>query len=322
MRPVLVLVGPTAVGKTAVSLRLAKTFDCEIINVDSMQVYRLMDIGTAKPGADERQGVPHHLLDVIWPDEHYDAGRFAREAWAACEEIHLRGRIPLLTGGTGLYLRAWRDGLTAMPDIDPALRHALRQELASGGREAMLEEVRRHDPATAERLHPNDSQRLLRALELLRAGGIPSSVGTGQRQGGTADRPSRVALLQIGLGCERETLYQRINRRCHQMLEQGLEEEVASLLSLGYGTHLKSMQAIGYRHMAQRLQGELTPLAAAQSFMRDTRRYAKRQMTWFTREQLTWHDRGAMDKIMTSVAEWLQKLAYPEQLDGRQRPAK
>jgi len=302
--PTLVLVGPTAVGKTEISLRIAREFNCEIVSVDSMQVYRLMDIGTAKPSLRERAGIPHHLLDVVFPDEDYDAGRFAREAQAACEEIHRRGAIPLLTGGTGLYLRAWRDGLLPTPAIDPVVRQELRHQLAAGNQAALFEELRRVDPLTAERIHPRDSQRLLRALEIFRSSGLSwSHYVQHTRQGAVSGPPAPILLL--GLHCERDALYRRIEQRCHVMLEQGLREEVAKLLALGYGAELKSMQAIGYRHLADQLLGRCSAQEAERVFLRDTRRYAKRQLTWFRTEAVQWYPRESGDEIMHAVAHWL-----------------
>ncbi|OQX19933.1 MAG: tRNA (adenosine(37)-N6)-dimethylallyltransferase MiaA [Desulfobulbaceae bacterium A2] len=306
--PIVVLVGPTAVGKTEISLRLAREFNCEIVSVDSMQVYRLMDIGTAKPSPAERGDIPHHLLDVVFPDQDYDAGRFAREAQAACEDIRRRGAIPLLTGGTGLYLRAWREGLVSTPPLDPAFRRELRQQLAEGRQGELFEELCCADPQTAARIHPNDSQRLVRALEILRGSGLTwSQYLQKKRDEGRTAQPLPCSILHLGLACEREELYRRIEHRCHLMLEQGLREEVAQLLDLGYGAELKSMQAIGYRHMADQLLGHCSAAEAQRLLLRDTRRYAKRQLTWFRTEPVQWYQRGTEAVILRVVANWLQQ---------------
>ncbi len=303
--PTLVLVGPTAVGKTEISLRIAREFNCEIVSVDSMQDYRMMDIGTAKPSLNERGGIPHHLLDVVFPDEDYDAGRFAREAQAACEEIRRRGAIPLLTGGTGLYLRAWRDGLLPTLAIDPAIRQELRHQLAAGNQGVLFEELRRVDPLTAERIHPRDSQRLLRALEIFRSSGLSWSHHVQHARHGAVSASPPGHLLLLGLHCQRDALYRRIEQRCHVMLEQGLREEVAKLLALGYGAELKAMRAIGYRHMADLVLGRCSAQEAERLFLRDTRRYAKRQLTWFRNEAVHWYPRESGDEIMHAVAHWL-----------------
>ena len=309
--PVLVLIGPTAIGKTALSLTLARRFGCEIIIVDSMQVYRHMDIGTAKPTLLERKAVAHHLIDIADPDEQYDAARFVTDAFAALRRIIAAGRIPLLTGGTGLYLKALTRGLFAVGETNRSadIRDRLQQRLQTEGREVLFRELTAADPVTAARLHQNDTQRLLRALEILQATGIPWSVHLQGQEEGPVRFPK---LLQIGLRCEREELYRRIEARTDQMLAQGLLAEVAKLREMGYNSQLPSMQAIGYYHANQHLDGGWSEAEMRTLLVRDTRRYAKRQLTWFRAiPDLRWFDRTAADEVLTATESWLREVTSP-----------
>ncbi len=286
--PVLVLVGPTAIGKTALALEIADRFGCEIISVDSMQVYRYMDIGTAKPDAAELRRVRHHLIDIVLPDDPYNAARFVTDALAAMADIFSRGRIPLLTGGTGLYLSALTRGLFDAVPVRAGMRDRLRQRLEQEGREALFAELVRVDPATAKRIHVNDTQRLLRALEIYHTTGRPWSTLLEQQQ--QAQQGVHFSsILQICLTCGRERLYRRIGERAGQMLERGLVEEVEGLLTMGFSAELPSMQAIGYRHVNRYLAGEWNLEQTRDILIRDTRRYAKRQLTWFRKNpELRW----------------------------------
>jgi len=275
--PAIAIIGPTGVGKTALSLAVAERFGCEIVSVDSMQVYRYMDIGTAKVSPAERARVPHHLLDVADPDEEYSVARYIEDAAAAIEGIRQRGHLPLLVGGTGLYLRGLTDGLFEMPPCPETIRQGLRERLAQEGAAALHAELARVDPQTAARIHVNDTYRLLRGLEILQATGVSWSAHLARGR-----QDARVPLiLKIGLTWEREILYERINQRVGQMVEQGLLAEVRELLERGYGPELKPMQAIGYRHMVEYLRGDRDWPATTELLARDTRRYAKRQYTWF-----------------------------------------
>jgi tRNA dimethylallyltransferase len=306
--PVLVLIGPTAIGKTSLSLAMASRFGCEIVSVDSMQVYRHMDIGTAKPSLQERKTVRHHLIDIADPDEQYDAARFVGDGLSAVRRITAAGKIPLLTGGTGLYLKALTQGLFSVDetDLNSQVRDRLQQRLQEEGREVLFRELTEKDPATASRLHPNDTQRLLRALEIFHATGIPWSVHL-QHQG---EAPARFPkLLQIGLNCERRVLYSRIEERSDQMLAHGLLAEVAKLREMGYGTELSSMQAIGYRHANQYLDGVWDQAELRRLLVRDTRRYAKRQLTWFGAiPAIHWYDRGNGDEVLAATDRWLKEI--------------
>ncbi|MBW6521595.1 MAG: tRNA (adenosine(37)-N6)-dimethylallyltransferase MiaA [Desulfoarculaceae bacterium] len=306
--PVLVLVGPTAIGKTELSLQLAEHFGCEIVSVDSMQVYRFMDIGTAKVSIEERVRIPHHLIDVVDPDEEYDAASFVRDALQAINQIHARGRVPLLTGGTGLYLRALIDGLSSGIGQFPEIREQLQQRLALSGSKVMHEELMRCDRYSGERIHKNDTHRLLRALEIYQATGKPWSEHIRRHQRQKTSRFSNI--LQIGLTCDRDLLYRRIDLRTNRMLGSGLEEEVRGLIARGYSPQLKSMQAIGYRHMNNYLQDIWDMEETERLLARDTRRYAKRQYTWFGAiPGLEWFDVLDQEGIAKRVNDWIPRIS-------------
>lgn len=300
-KPILALVGPTAIGKTDLSLALSREFNCEIISVDSMQVYRYMDIGTAKASPDERQMVPHHLIDIVNPDENYNAARFVEDCFEAITLIHSRGAIPLLTGGTGLYFQALNNGLFPSPPTDKALRDNLVRRLANEGNSVLHDELKIVDPSSAARIHLNDSARIVRALEVFYNTGIPLSDHL-RRQKSEAPASRLQNMIPIGLTCERDVLYQRINKRTEQLFEMGLETEVRGLISRGYGPELKCMQSIGYRHMVNYLEGRWTLGQCNELLARDTRRYAKRQYTWFGRDDsICWFDRGDATQIFSYV---------------------
>lgn len=301
--PVLALVGPTAIGKTELSLGLAREFNCEIVSVDSMQVYRYMDVGTAKASVHERQMVPHHLIDIVDPDDDYNAARFVSDCLDAISDIHRNGATPLLTGGTGLYFQALRQGLFPAPRIEKSIRESLRRRITEEGSAALHDELKEHDSSSAERIHPHDTARILRALEIFQATGIPLTEHLRRQQENAAVRRF-IHFIAIGLTCMRETLYQRINRRTTQLFEQGLENEVRRLLELGYGPELKSMQSIGYRHMVNYIEGRWSLDECVNTLARDTRRYAKRQYTWFNRdESIEWFDRGDANEIFSYVEQ-------------------
>jgi len=302
---VLVLIGPTAIGKTALSLELADRFDCEIISVDSMQVYRYMDIGTAKASIAERKVTPHHLIDVVDPDEDYDAARFVTDATKLIEEITSRGKLPLLTGGTGLYIKSLLEGIFPEVPSDSAIRDELKKRLDDVGCDVLHEELELCDCISASRVHRNDTQRLLRALEIYQITGVPWSKHLEKQKTIEGAGGLDVDALQIGLTCDRDTLYQRINYRCELMLSAGLEAEVKELMSRGYGPELKSMGSIGYRHMASYLGGQYDKDEMLRLLSRDTRRYAKRQYTWFNNnENIHWVDVEKPDEVFEMVGNW------------------
>lgn len=281
---VLAIVGPTASGKTALSLELAARIGGEIVNADALQVYRGLDIGTAKPSAEERSRVPHHLIDILDPEESFSAGEFARRARAALAEIAGRGHVAIVVGGSGLYLRALFEGLKELPQHDPEVRRALQQELAEKGLPRLCAELREVDPESAERLRPSDTQRILRALEVHRSSGRPLSFWLARE---SPERP--VERLMIGLTLPRTILYDRIAVRVRDMVRRGWVCEVAALLEFGTSPSAPAFQAIGYRQMVQHLEGRTTLETATDEAILATRHYAKRQETWFRRERdLVW----------------------------------
>lgn len=305
--PVLVLIGPTAVGKTGLSLEIAGKFGCEIVSVDSMQVYRYMDIGTAKVEAALRREIPHHLIDIVDPDQPYHAARFVDDALAAIRQIQRRGALPLLTGGTGLYLRALLQGLFAGGRSDPAIRRELTERLQEQGSDTLHRELSGCDRQTASRLHPHDSARIIRALEVYQVTGTPLS--SHLEHHGESARTTFANLLCLGLDCPRPALYERIDRRSREMIDSGLAQEVRGLLKRGYGPELKPMQAIGYRHMLSYLSGDWSREHLLEHLARDTRRYAKRQMTWFRKDQtITWLPAGDADGLLARIDRWLGGL--------------
>jgi tRNA dimethylallyltransferase len=276
----LVLSGPTGSGKTALALSLARIFPLEIVNADSVQVYRGLDIGTAKPTAEERGGVPHHLIDVADPDEPYDAGRFVAGAEKAIRGIRERGGFPLVSGGTGMYIRALLRGLDRLPS-DPSVRASLSRRWKEEGGTALFEELRKVDPSSAAVVHPSDRVRVLRALEVAAVAGTPAS----RLKGRWAGHDAKFRILFIVLSPDRETLYRRIDARVDAMIRGGLVEEVEGLLSKGYGPELKPLRSIGYRHVLACLFGGVPLAQAIAEMKRDTRRYAKRQETWLSQER-------------------------------------
>ncbi len=278
--PVVVVTGPTASGKTEIAIQVALRFDGEVINADSMQVYRYMDIGTAKPSLEDRARVPHHLFDVVTPDLAYDAGRYKRDARTVASAIHDRGKLVVLAGGTGLYIRAFLSGLVEGVGADPELRAQLEEEhrraLAEGEPGRLHARLAAVDPAAGRKIHPNDLRRIIRALEIAEGSG---SLASGVRAGhGFEDRPYRVLHLALDPGVE--ALYERIDARCQGMIDAGLLREVRDLRERGYGPELKPMQAIGYRHIQPVVDGSDTLVNALAAMQRDTRRFAKRQRTW------------------------------------------
>ncbi len=274
---VVVVCGPTATGKTSVGIEIAAALGGEIISADSMQVYRHLDIGTAKPTAAERAAAPHHLIDIVDPDEPFDAARYAALAREKVVALHRRGLVPLVVGGTGLYIKALLHGLFRSDASDPAVRRRLAAEAESEGIQQLHARLAACDPQTAARLHPNDTARVLRALEVVEVTGRPISAF--HRTHRFAEEP--FTALLIGLDLARGQLYERIDRRVDAMLAAGFEEEVRRLLARGYGSQLKPMQSIGYSHLAAMITGRIDRVEAIRTLKRDTRRFAKRQLTWF-----------------------------------------
>jgi tRNA dimethylallyltransferase len=272
----LVLAGPTGSGKSELAVRVAERIGGEIVNADSMQLYRGMDIGTAKPSAEELARVPHHLLDLVSPEQNFTASDFRREAAAAIADIERRGKKAILVGGTGLYIRALLEGLVDSPTGDPELR----LQFAELTGEELSQRLFLVDPETASRLHPNDRVRLIRALEVFSQTGRPISAFRSDH----AFSGAYYDCLKIAIKVERPELYLRLDGRVERMLQDGLVDEVRSLLASGYSRELKAMRSIGYKEISSYLAGEIALDEAVTLIKRDTRRYAKRQMTWFSRD--------------------------------------
>lgn len=276
----IVLVGPTASGKTALSLRMAEALGGEVVSCDSVAVYCEMDIGTAKPSLEDRARVPHHMLDVVPPSVEYTAGDYGRAARAAAAEIAGRGRVPVVTGGTGLYLRALLDGLSPVPPRDEAVRERLRMAVQRGGPALLHRALRRIDPRAASRIHPHDEPKLIRAIEVSALlGGAMSDAW--QKH---APEPLRgFRIVQLGLQPDRAALYPRIDARCRAMFAHGLIEETAHLVER-YGSACRALQSLGYAEAQAVLRGELTEAEALARTQQGHRNYSKRQGTWFRRD--------------------------------------
>jgi len=298
--PIIALIGPTAIGKTALSIELAKKFNLEIISVDSMQVYRHMDIGTAKITKEEMAGIPHHLIDVVDPDQNFDAVTFEQQALSAINEIKARGNRVLLTGGTGLYLKSLLEGLSHSLPTFPEIRKEVQKELEEYGRHVLHDRLGLIDGISAKRIHVNDTHRLIRALEIFKGTGKSWSQHLEEHAQSRELRFSNI--LTVGLTCDRQLLYERIGLRSEIMMEQGFEQEVEDLLKRGYGLQHKSMRSIGYSHMAKYLQGEWSSEEMLEKLTRDTRRYAKRQYTWFGKiKDIQWVDKKASFEVFEMV---------------------
>jgi len=300
---VIVIAGPTGVGKTAVAVALARRMGIEVISADSRQVYRGMDVATGKPTFEERRAVAHHLIDVVNPDDQYQAARFRNDAALAIGAIQSRGRLPVVVGGTGLYIRALLRGLDPAPPADPAFRHELASIAAREGRAALHARLVAQAPAVAQRLHPNDHVRVMRALEMARAGGAVLE----QERWRNLDGPYEVSYF--GLSMDRRALARRLEARAAAFVAAGLLDEVQRLLAWGYHPDLPALQSIGYREFVQVVRGTMAADEAVRLMQRDTVRYAKRQWTWFAREPgVEWIDvdesggtDGTAQRIATSL---------------------
>lgn len=278
MIPLVVIVGPTASGKTDLAIEIALETGGEIVSADSMQVYRGMDIGTAKPSVCDRRGVLHHLIDVVEPEEDFSAGLYARLAHRAISDIHKRGRLPILAGGTGLYIDIVTQNLNiTAPAGDSNLRKELNERAEREGRRALYDELCRIDPESAAALHENDVKRVVRALEIYYTTGKTKT----QVEELSQKTEKIYDCLFLGLETDREVLYNRINKRVDKMVESGLFDEVSALYKRLGGKKTTAMQGLGYKEVCWYLRGLATREEALRILKRDTRRYAKRQMTWF-----------------------------------------
>ncbi len=284
---VVILLGPTGMGKSRLAIEWAEELGGEIISADSMQVYRYMDIGTAKPTLDDQKRVQHHLIDLVTPDQPFHAALYRTLGRKKIDQLY-RDKKPIwVVGGTGLYIKTLTQGLFASPKIDPRLKENLKQEAKEKGAKALYERLGKSDPQTAFHLHPNDLFRIIRALEVFDSTGAPISFYREQHRFG--ERP--YLTLKIGLELNRGMLYRRIEERVDQMLENGFLQEVERLMEMGYGPELKPMQSLGYKQMVQFLLKEIGWDEAVRQMKRDTRHYAKRQWTWFKADpEVRWWD--------------------------------
>jgi len=303
IRPrVIVICGPTALGKTSAAMRLAEIFDGEIVGADSMQIYRHMDIGTAKPTAKEKAQVKHHMIDIIDPDERFDARQYAVMARERVETLYHRNKIPFVVGGTGFYIKALLNGLFETEAEGENIRNGLKKEADIHGAAFLYDRLCRQDPEASKKIHPNDAYRIIRALEVLAMTG--KAISGLHKAHGFNDHP--FVVLKIGLHIPREILYDRINKRVDVMIDHGLLDEVKGLLAMGCSPDSKSMQSIGYRHMVDFIYGDCSWEETVRTFKRDTRRYAKRQMTWFRADpEIIWKAPDAMEDIKILIQKFL-----------------
>ena len=313
-KPLIVLTGPTAVGKTSLSISLAKAVNGEIISADSMQVYKGMDIGSAKIRKEEMQGVTHYLVDILEPEEEFHIVKFQELAKAALEEIYAKGKIPILVGGTGFYIQAvTRDIDFTQAEQETSYREELEQFAKEKGAEYLHEKLREVDSKSAENIHANNVKRVIRALEFYHQNGTPISEHTEEQK----QQTSPYNLAYFVLTAPREILYERIDRRVDQMMEEGLLEEVKSLRERGCHRGMVSMQGLGYKEILAYLEGEYPLEEAVRILKRDTRHFAKRQLTWFRREQdVIWVDKEQFHWNEAEILEYMMSVLKEQDLLG------
>ncbi|MBP1931585.1 tRNA (adenosine(37)-N6)-dimethylallyltransferase MiaA [Ammoniphilus resinae] len=306
----LVLVGPTAVGKTALSVKLAHSLDGEVISGDSIQVYKGMDIGTAKITVEEMDGIVHHLIDILEPDETFSVNEFQKHSRRLITEINQRGKLPMIVGGTGLYIQSViYDYQFSKASQNQELRDQLEAFAACEGKEALHKRLAEIDPVTASRLHPNDVKRIVRAIE------IYQQTGTSMAEYQQRSSVSPYQLCLIGLTMERSQLYERINHRVDLMIEQGLIEEVQSLLKRGYNLSYSSMQAIGYKEIIAYLEGNLSKEESIELLKKNSRHFAKRQLTWFrSMKEIHWFEVAASSngaELVENIRSFAEGMLMP-----------
>lgn len=300
---VAILVGPTGVGKSNLAIELAEAFGGEVVSADSMQVYRHMDIGTAKPMIDEQRRVRHHLIDIVTPDQPFHAGLYQRLGRQTIDQLYRSGKPIWVVGGTGLYVKTLTQGIFDSPKVDPSVREMLKQEAKEKGEDSLYQRLKRVDLKTASCLHPRDLFRTIRALEVFDSTGIPISFFREQHRFG--ERPYQT--LKIGIEMDRMALYHRIEERVDQMIKRGFLQEVRGLMEMGYGAELKPMQSLGYKQMVQFLSKEIGWNEAVTQMKRDTRHYAKRQWTWFKADTEIhwWNETSDRQRIFEEVTSFL-----------------
>ena len=301
---IIIIAGPTASGKSSVAIELADRFHGEIVNIDSMQVYRSMDIGTAKPSLEERKGIPHHLIDVVDPDEEFNAAIYRSIAIPEIREIHLRRNACFVVGGTGLYIRTLTGGLLACPPVHLPLREELRKQSEEHGSEFLHAQLEKLDPEISRKIHPHDKVRIIRALEIITLTSEPLS--RLMQRHSFREKPFHVLKIYLQIG--REGLYHDINERSRLMVEKGLIQETESLLNKGYSPELKPMKSLGYRHAVAFLNRRWGLDEMLKHLQADTRRYAKRQLTWFrTDPEAIWLQPEQMDDIARLITAFISR---------------
>ena len=302
---IIIICGPTGIGKTTVAIDLAQHLEGQIVGADSMQVYKYMDIGTAKPTAAEQARVVHHLVDFVEPDESFDAAQYAAKAREKIIELDQQRITSFVVGGTGLYIKALLYGLFDEKVSDPEIRDRLKAEANTHGIQCLYERLGRLDSETANRLHPNDTYRILRALEVIEATG--QAISKHHKKHGFFDQPFES--LKIGLEMDRTILYERINRRVDAMISDGFLDEVKGLMARGYSPDLKPMQSIGYRHMVDYIEGRLSWEECVRTMKRDHRRYAKRQLTWFGADsEIIWKAPGQVKALKLLIENFMSEV--------------
>ena len=286
--PIVVISGPTASGKTGLSISLSKDFNGEVVSADSMQIYKYMDIGTAKPDIAERSGVTHHMIDILNPDEDFSVAQYVTCAHDVIKDIKKRKKLPIVVGGTGLYINSLVDDIDFLQtDSDPALRDELQRIANEQGIDVLVEELKSFDEVSAQKIHKNNERRIIRAIEFYKVTGIPISL----HQAETKKKISRYEPCMIAIRHDMDKLYKRIEERVDQMVQQGLLSEVKALIDKGYENAMLSMQGIGYKEILEHLKGEISFDEAVYKIKIATRHYAKRQMTWFRRDnRINWID--------------------------------
>lgn len=299
MRKIVALIGPTAVGKTEISHKLAEKFNFEIVSCDCMQVYKGMDVGTAKPSSEEIKKYHYHMVSIVPPGYHYSAGEYAREANKVIEDVSRRGKTPLVSGGTGLYLDALIYGISSMPEADMRFRKELQREAEERGVDILYERLKEVDAKSAQKIHPNDLKRIIRALEVYEITGTPiSEIQKKERSN------LKYEHLMIGLNMERTELYRKIDARVDKMFGEGLVEEVKTLLEKGYNTELSSFQALGYKEVVDYLNGKYSLEETKEKIKKNTRNFAKRQLTYFRKNKdIKWFDTMHEDDIIAVFTE-------------------
>jgi tRNA dimethylallyltransferase len=300
---VVIIAGPTASGKSGLAVELSLLFQGEIVNADSMQVYRYMDVGTAKPSASEQKAVPHHLLDVVDPDQEFNAALYRSLAVPIIRDVLVRGKVCFVVGGTGLYIKTLLGGLLECPPSDLVLRQKLRDKAESQGLNALHKRLEDLDPESAKKIHARDRVRVLRALEIMELTKKPLSAMVR----GHAFQDAGFQALKICLQIDRKELYHRIDERSVLMVEKGLIEETETLLARGYSPHLKSMKSLGYRHAVHYLEGRYDREAMVRQLQMDTRRYAKRQLTWFRADpSIAWIDPQRKEHLVETITSFVR----------------